>query len=308
MGKKWKVLPNCTFRSEDDGAGFVFNADNDALHPVNKMATQLLRELSDGPATEQEIFERMWPHLEASIRDSVREDFRVFLRALSERGCLGTEGEEQEKDMVEAKSDIYSPPLVEEFGRRRRREIDPDEEPKSNDDKMQRRRFFAVGAGALAAMAAFPRKASAAGNCDPSGHAPDPNWACYNGIEPQGDTGYCQTGDSPDPAFCNTGNYPGGVEKGTCTDLGNHPWFEHCNAGSVPAHSDCHNGTSPALECNTQGNDPTTGACIDFGMYPNNSDPDADCYQGNEPNDTCFDTGSMPYAEGYTCQAGYRPT
>jgi len=260
MGKQWKVLPNCTFRTEDDGTGFVFNADNDRMHPVNKMATQLLRELSDGPATEKEIFERMWPHLEASIRDSVREDFRVFLRALSERGCLGAEGEEQEEDMMEAKSDIYSPPLVEEFGRRRRREIDPDEEPKSNDDKMQRRRFFAVGAGALAAMAIMPREAQAV--------------SCATGEKPEDSV--CDPGNSPQRGICaSNGNTPEG-ENSPCWDVGSVPddgsLYNDCDTGFEPEAGFCtSNGTQPSGEygdCESAGYYPVPGGCSPTGVRP----------------------------------------
>ncbi|HQQ00833.1 MAG TPA: hypothetical protein PLY86_20465 [bacterium] len=285
MGKKWKVLPNCTFRTEDDGTGFVFNADNDALHPVNQMATQLLRELSDGPATEKEIFERMWPHLEASIRDSIREDFRVFLRALSERGCLGTEGEEQEKDMVEAKSDIYSPPLVEEFGRRRRREIDPDEEPKSNDDRMQRRRFFAVGAGALAAMLVRPQKAQAWDACTPVGEGP-----AY---------AYCDTGDTPiyvGGGCRSTGEYP---QVEDCNPSGNYPGWE-CQSGNHPSSGDCVSGDHPVSD---------GGDCWETGNFPTGDG--GFCEDGYEPTDGyCNANGNYPGWVGpeFCTQIGNRPT
>ena len=42
---------------------------------------------------EEEIFEKMWPHLQTLVRDSVREDFRTFLLAMAERGCVEREGE-----------------------------------------------------------------------------------------------------------------------------------------------------------------------------------------------------------------------
>ncbi|MFH1742919.1 MAG: hypothetical protein ABIH23_28270 [bacterium] len=260
MGQVWKILPSCTVREEEDGTGFVFNADDDRLHPLNKMATELLQELGDGAATEEEIFEKMWPHLEAMVRDSVREDFRAFLLAMTERGCLAKEGDAQEEGVAEARADIYSPPLVEDLGRRRRPEADASEPPKTNEDRLQRRRFLAVGAGALAAMAVFPRKASAA--------------ACATGDHPP-DYDVCDgTGLSPTNYLCDNGSTPSGKDA-DCYSVGYRP-----DDGEIS--NDCFNGFNPlAGFCQTNGTQPwgDYGDCNDTGYSPSNFE----CHFGYRP-------------------------
>ncbi|MFH1739975.1 MAG: hypothetical protein ABIH23_13275, partial [bacterium] len=291
MGQVWKILPSCTVREEEDGTGFVFNADDDRLHPLNKMATELLRELGDGAATEEEIFEKMWPHLETLVRDSVREDFRAFLLAMSERGCVTKEGDDQEEGVAEAKADIYSPPLVEDFSRRRRREADPDVQPKSNEDRMQRRRFLAVGAGALVAIVVSPRQASAAACVTAGGHPPygDP---CTYGNGPN--AAWCNPGEFPDDSYCQTGSEPLG-DDGRCTSTGDSPELRDCTAGITPdSQGDdvyCQTGFNPEYEQCQSGSSPDTESCSEHGYQPEVSF----CYKGNEPlQNPCFTSGFAP--------------
>ncbi len=256
MDPKWRIVSSCTFREEDDETGFVFNADNDRLLPLNRMAAQLMRDLADGPATESEIFDKMWPHIEKAVRESVREDFRAFLLAMGEQGIVGTDDESNEPKVDRERSDraLYSPPQIESFGGGR---------PGSGDaeavEKMRRRRFITVGAAALTGVVLFP---------------------------PTAEAEFCANGSTP-PHCTPTGNSP--PAEG-CPDTGNIPGMYDCETGTQPANSPCVYGKWPqggSGDCDT-GAGPRAGDCC-YGHDP--VSPEAWCNDGYAPNSGICEQG-----------------
>lgn len=85
---KWTIPEHCVFRVDEDGHGFMFDAETDALHPINPTGILVLRHLNGDVQSERDIFDRIWPLLEESVKQSVLDDISVFLKDLCEYGCL----------------------------------------------------------------------------------------------------------------------------------------------------------------------------------------------------------------------------
>ncbi len=85
---KWTIPEHCIFRVEEDGNGFMFNADTDGVHPLNRTGILVLQNLNGDTESEKDIFDRIWPQLEESVKESVRDDISKFLKDLCEKGCL----------------------------------------------------------------------------------------------------------------------------------------------------------------------------------------------------------------------------
>ncbi|MFH1740148.1 MAG: hypothetical protein ABIH23_14160 [bacterium] len=321
---KWHIPEYCTFRTEEDGKGYAFNADSDSLHPLNTTAVAVLQRLTEGGATEEEVFDEIWPKVESSVRECVRGDIKEFLAAMAQRGCVSGDGKDAGKKDGAKKSPMqtYAPPQVDDFGR-------------AGLTKPIRSQARAEGGGACT-DGSTPSSGSARqanegkgerppqgdpksdardeadrdSNCAPDGNQPTPGYYCEDaGNKPSGSGGYCHDGSDPVSDTCIEGSGP---DAGIC-EYGRSPDNEICQSGLTPAtgyycangatpsgtspSSYCQNGTDPAYEHCKQGQSPNgnaeEGYCHDAGVSPQY----ADCYGG-----------SGPTGVGISCDSGDHPS
>lgn len=273
----WKIPQNCTFRIEDDGTGFAYHADTDGLHPLNPSGALLMRELSDGAETDEELFERFWPEVEVQVRACVRGDIQAFLQAMRQRHCLQAFTPEDVAQIVPPKGNGggYAPPQVDDFGR----------------------------AGLNQPTVAM---AQTGGN--------RPKAGCMNGGTPGGSGKTTETSaniknessdikDTLSRDFCQTsGSTP---ETGPCNSTGFDPVLGTCSTGSSPVAQCVANGLSPESgTCNPMGHSPI-GADCEMGASPLNS---FECLPGDNPAyTTSCDNGSSPIGYG-SCESGTTPS